>query len=73
MFQGVRIFSQVLIPGVLGPYIGQAVLKNADKITNSDGTTSFLPNVNIFIAAFAALGVLVVLAAAKRFFMKIKK
>ncbi len=73
MFQGVRIFSQVLIPGVLGPYIGQAVLKNADKITNSDGTTSFLPNVNIFIAALAALGVLVVLAVAKSFLIKNKK
>ena len=50
-FQGVRIFSQVLVPGIVGPIIGQAVLKNADTVLNGDGTTSFLPNANIFIAA----------------------
>ena len=55
MFQGLRIFSQVLIPGVVGPYIGAGVLKNADKIINNDGTSSFLPNANIFLAALVAL------------------
>ena len=54
MFQGLRIFSQVLIPGVVGPAIGAAVLKNADTIVNNDGTTSFLPNENIFLAALIA-------------------
>ena len=53
--QGVRIFSQVLIPGVVGPWIGRTVLRNADVILNSDGTTSFVPNANIFLAAAAAL------------------
>lgn len=59
MFQGLRIFSQVLIPGVIGPAIGAAVLANADTVLNSDGTTSFLPNENIFLAALAAEIVLV--------------
>ena len=54
MFQGLRIVGQVLIPGVIGPAIGAAVLKNADTIVNSDGTTSFIPNENIFLAAFLA-------------------
>ena len=49
--QGVRIFSQVLIPGIIGPMIGKKVLENAELITNSDGTTSFVPNANIFLAA----------------------
>ena len=53
MFQGLRICGQVLIPGVIGPEIGKAVLKNADVIINNDGTTSFIPNENIFIAATA--------------------
>jgi MFS family permease len=57
-FQGVRIFSQVLIPGVVGPYIGVLVLSGAEKIVNSDGTESFVPNENIFLAALAALAVL---------------
>jgi len=54
MFQGLRIFSQVLIPGVIGPFIGSAVLKGAETIINDDGTTSFVPNANIFLAAFVA-------------------
>ena len=58
MFQGLRIFSQVFIPGIIGPYIGSAVLRNAETIVNDDGTTSFVPNENIFLAAFAAAVVL---------------
>jgi len=54
MFQGQRIIHQVLIPGVIGPAIGAAVLKNAEVIQNTDGTTSFIPNQNIFLAAFVA-------------------
>ena len=50
-FQGLRIFGQVLVPGIIGPYIGQAVLKNADVVVGNDGTVSFIPNQNIFIAA----------------------
>jgi MFS family permease len=53
--QGVRIFSQVLVPGVVGPAIGEKVLKNAEVITNNDGTTSFVPNANIFLAALIAV------------------
>lgn len=67
-FQGVRIIGQVLIPGIIGPSIGAAVLKNADTIVNSDGTTSFIPNENIFLAAFlVGVGVLLVLAGIFRF------
>lgn len=52
-FQGIRIFSQVLVPGLVGPWIGKTVLANADVIVNNDGTESFIPNQNIFIAALA--------------------
>ncbi|MGM9631902.1 MAG: MFS transporter [Eubacteriales bacterium] len=62
MFQGVRIFSQVLVPGVIGPKVGAWILRNADKIENSDGTYSFIPNENIFlgalVAAVVAMGVM---------------
>ena len=54
MFQGQRIVGQVLIPGIIGPAIGAAVLQNAQTIVNDDGTTSFVPNENIFLAAFLA-------------------
>jgi len=54
MFQGQRIVGQVLIPGIIGPAIGAGVLKNAETIVGDDGTTSFIPNENIFLAAFVA-------------------
>ena len=54
MFQGLRIFAQVLIPGIIGPAIGAAVLKNAETIISNDGTTSFVPNENIFLWAWIA-------------------
>ena len=47
-----------MIPGIIGPAIGAAVLKNAEVIVNSDGTTSFIPNESIFLAAFVAAIVL---------------
>ncbi len=51
MFQGLRIFTQVLIPGIIGPAIGAGVLRNAETVLNDDGTSSFIPNENIFLAA----------------------
>ena len=54
MFQGLRIFAQVLVPGVIGPGIGAQILSNAEMVVNNDGTTSFIPNENIFLGAFMA-------------------
>ena len=53
-FQGVRICSQVLIPGIIGPMIGKKILENAETIIGNDGTASFVPNANIFLAAAVA-------------------
>ena len=53
-FQGVRICSQVLIPGIIGPMIGKKILENAQTIIGNDGTASFVPNANIFLAAAIA-------------------
>ena len=62
MFQGLRIVGQVLIPGVIGPWIGAWVLRNAETVVGSDGTLSFIPHAGIFLAALA-VGVLVLLPA----------
>ncbi len=70
MFQGVRIFSQVLVPGVIGPYIGKTVLANAKTVINSDGTESFVPNENIFLSALVSIIVLVVVLATYSVFNK---
>ena len=61
MFQGQRIVGQVLIPGIIGPMIGKAVLAGAETIKNGDGTESFKPNENIFMAALVAAVVLTAL------------
>ena len=60
MLQGVRIFSQVLVPGVVGPFIGKLVLSGAEQIENSDGTYSFLPNEFIFLAALITTVILAI-------------
>ena len=56
----------MLIPGVVGPFIGKTVLANAEMIVNNDGTQSFVPNENIFLAALAVIAVLAVLLACVR-------
>lgn len=60
-FQGIRIIGQVLIPGVIGPVIGAFVLRNAEQIENADGTFSFIPNRNIWMAAIVT-GIIVIAA-----------
>ena len=72
MFQGVRIFSQVLIPGVVGPMIGTLVLSGAETVKNSDGTESFVPNAFIFLAALLALLLPVALLLIRHFTRKAK-
>ena len=57
-FQGVRIIGQVLIPGVVGSAIGAFALRNAEQIANNDGTYTFLPNKNIWVAAILTAVVL---------------
>ena len=59
--QGIRIFAQVLLPGVIGPYIGKTVLRDAEILINNDGTESFLPNRNIFLAALVVAVIVVLL------------
>ena len=70
MFQGLRIVAQVLIPGIVGPMIGAGVLKNAETVMNDDGTTSFIPNANIYLAALIVAVILLILLAVQVAAMK---
>lgn len=65
-FQGVRIIGQVFVPGLIGPAVGAWVLRNAEQIMGDDGTYSFLPNENIFLAAIVPIAVLLVVWIIKR-------
>ncbi len=49
--QGVRICSQVLLPGLIGPFIGKTILSDAKTMIGSDGTESFIPSADIFLGA----------------------
>ena len=69
-FQGLRILSQVLIPGIIGPQIGAWVLRNAPTVANSDGTFSFLPSADIFLASLLVLLFLMILLAVWLFLKK---
>ncbi len=57
--QGIRLVGQVLIPGLIGPAIGAAVLKDAEYVVGNDGMSSFVPNQSIFWAALAVMAVTV--------------
>jgi MFS family permease len=62
-FQGVRIIGEVFVPGLIGPALGAWILRDAEMITNSDGTTSFLPDRIIWAAAAAVLALLLAVLA----------
>ena len=72
MFQGLRIAGQVLIPGIVGPAIGAWVLRDAETVIGDDGTESFIPNQNIFLAALIAAAVLGLFLALLLYIMKKK-
>ena len=72
MFQGLRIAGQVLIPGLVGPAIGAWVLRDAETVVGDDGTESFIPNQNIFLAALIAAVVLGLFLALLLYIMKKK-
>ena len=72
MFQGLRIAGQVLIPGLIGPAIGAWVLRDAETVMGDDGTESFIPNQNIFLAALIAALVLGLFLALLLYVMKKK-
>lgn len=50
MFQGLRIVGQVLIPGIVGPFIGASILSDAEQ-QMINGTLTFIPNEYIFLGA----------------------
>ena len=51
MVQGLRMIAYVLIPMVLGPFIGAAVIRNADEYYEDLGQLKQVPTPGIFVAA----------------------
>jgi len=51
LFQGIRMFFSVLLPMVIGPYIGAAVIKNSKETYEEFGVVKQVPTPYIFLAA----------------------
>ena len=54
-FQGIRMIFAVLLPMVIGPFIGAAVIKNSDSTYVDLGVVKNVPTPSIFLASAAAL------------------
>jgi MFS family permease len=53
-FQGIRMIFWVLLPMVIGPFIGERIISTFGQAVVVDGKAGFLPTYLIFIAASAA-------------------
>lgn len=70
LFQGIRMFFSVLLPMVIGPFIGSAVIKNSNETYEEFGVVKQVPTPNIFIAAaivcvFAAIPMIILIKKQK--------
>lgn len=54
-FQGIRMIFAVLLPMVIGPYIGAAAIRNSHSTYEDLGVVKRLPTPSIFLAAAAVL------------------
>lgn len=60
MVQGLRMIAYVLVPMVLGPFIGAAVITGADEYYEDLGQLKQVPTPAIFLAAAAVILLLIV-------------
>ncbi|MDR1629014.1 MAG: MFS transporter [Oscillospiraceae bacterium] len=50
-YNGIRMIFYVLIPMVIGPFIGSAIIKNGPTYLDEFGAEQFVPNPEIFLGA----------------------
>jgi len=50
-FSGIRMIFSVLIPMVIGPFIGSAIIRSAPTYQDEFGATQYIPNPEIFLGA----------------------
>ncbi|MCD7723802.1 MAG: MFS transporter [Clostridiales bacterium] len=72
LFQGIRMVFQVLLPMVIGPYIGAAVISNNNATYEELGTVKHIPTSAIFLAS-AAVAFFAVIPSAVLYVMQKKK
>ncbi|MER7417284.1 MFS transporter [Micromonospora peucetia] len=64
--QGLRMVFAILIPMLIGPYLGAAVISNADETYQDLGVVRQVPTPGIFLMALAVLALIVVPVLALR-------
>ena len=55
LFQGIRMIFAVLLPMIIGPFIGASVIMGSDSTYVELGVVKSVPTPNIFLAAAAVL------------------
>ena len=60
LFQGIRMIFQVLLPMIIGPFLGAAVIKNSAETYIDLGVTKQVPTPSIFLAAAVVLVFLII-------------
>ncbi len=66
MVQGLRMIAMVLVPMVIGPFIGAAVIRGADEYYEDLGQLKQVPTPGIFVAAAVVVLFIVIPVAALR-------
>jgi hypothetical protein len=66
MMQGLRTMRYALIPMVIGPFIGAAMIRGADEYYEEFGLLKQVPTPGIFVAAAAASLLIVIPVRALR-------
>jgi len=54
-FQGIRMIFAVMLPMIIGPFIGSAVIKGSDMTYMDMGQLKSVPTPGIFLAGAAVL------------------
>ena len=66
-FQGIRMIFSVMVPMIIGPFIGSAVIKNSPLTYMEMGQLKSVPTPGIFLAAAVTLlFVIIPIAALKK-------
>ncbi|MBR5489964.1 MAG: hypothetical protein IKV79_01700, partial [Oscillospiraceae bacterium] len=65
-FQGIRMIFTVMIPMIIGPFIGSAVIKGSDMTYMEMGQLKSVPTPGIFLAAAVVVALVIIPVIALR-------
>jgi MFS family permease len=60
IYNGVRLIFQVMLPMIIGPFIGARIITSTDTYVDDFGVTQYVPSPEIFLGALVVAVVLFV-------------